>query len=102
MAAWGFEYKTNIVWVKDRMGLGYWVRNQHEHLLIGVRGNIPAPAPIERFRSVINAPTAGHSVKPEAAAQMIERMFPTLPRLEMFARKARRGWDVWGNEVEAA
>jgi hypothetical protein len=44
MDAWGFAYRSNYVWVKDRIGTGYWNRNAHEHLLIGVRGKIPAPA----------------------------------------------------------
>jgi hypothetical protein len=46
MAAWGFEYRSHAVWAKDRVGTGYWFRNQHELLLIGVRGAIPAPAPV--------------------------------------------------------
>jgi N6-adenosine-specific RNA methylase IME4 len=45
MAAWGFAYKSNLVWVKDRVGTGYWSRNKHELLLIGTRGRVPAPAP---------------------------------------------------------
>jgi N6-adenosine-specific RNA methylase IME4 len=45
MASWGFQYKSQFVWVKDRIGTGYWTRNKHEHLLIGSRGQIPAPGP---------------------------------------------------------
>lgn len=101
MRAWGFEYRTNVVWKKDRTGLGYWFRNQHEHLLVGVRGDVPAPAPTQRCSSVIEAPRTRHSVKPDAAAGIIERMFPEMPKLEMFARVVRPGWDVWGNEVQA-
>ena len=44
MAAWDFEYRSNVVWAKNRIGTGYWFRNKHEILLVGVRGNIPAPA----------------------------------------------------------
>ena len=41
---WGFRYKTNAIWAKDRIGLGYWLRNQHEHLIIATRGEMPPPA----------------------------------------------------------
>jgi hypothetical protein len=50
MAAWGFEYITNMVWVKDKIGIGHWVRNQHELLLIGRRGEFPAPDSTEGCR----------------------------------------------------
>ena len=99
MAAWGFTYKSQFVWVKDKIGPGYWAREQHELLLIGTRGNIPAPAPGEQYLSVISAPRARHSEKPPVVYDMIEGMFPTLPRLEMFARGAALGWDVFGNEA---
>ena len=72
LVAWGFGYKTNIVWVKDKIGTGYWNRNQHEHLLIGTRGEIPAPAPGEQFPSVINAPRGKHSAKPQIVREMID------------------------------
>ena len=97
MAAWGFTYKSQFVWVKDKAGTGYWAREQHELLLIGTRGNIPVPAPGERYNSVIEAPCGQHSEKPAIVYDMIDGMFPTLPRLEMFARGATLGWDRWDN-----
>lgn len=102
MDAWGFEYKSHIVWRKDRAGTGYWVRCQHELLLIGTRGAPPAPAPGEQPISCQEFSLGGHSEKPDDYAWMIEAMFPTLPRLEMFARGPREGWDVHGNESEPA
>ena len=99
MAAWGFEYRSQMVWVKSKTGTGYWARNKHELLLIGIKGHVPAPAPGEQFESVIVAPVGAHSEKPSRFAEIIETMFPTLPRVEMFARTSRPGWDVWGNEV---
>jgi N6-adenosine-specific RNA methylase IME4/ParB-like chromosome segregation protein Spo0J len=99
MTAWGFEYVTNIVWVKDRIGVGHWVRNQHELLLIGRRGEFPTPEPANRPGSVIEAPRREHSQKPDEAYELIERMYPDLPKLELFARYTRLGWDVWGNET---
>ena len=99
IAAWGFEYKTNVVWVKDKIGLGYLVRNQHEVLLIATRGDIPTPLPANRPSSVIEAPRGKHSRKPDEAYDLIERMYPELPRIELFARQVREGWACWGNEV---
>jgi N6-adenosine-specific RNA methylase IME4 len=98
MKAWGFEYKSQFVWVKDRLGTGYWNRNQHELLLIGARGNPPAPAPGTRERSVIEAPVRDHSRKPDIVYDYIEGWYPTLPKIELNARSARDGWDRWGNE----
>ena len=100
MAAWGFEYRTNFVWAKDRAGTGYWARNQHEHLLVGVRGDVPAPAPGAQWASLIAAPVREHSRKPDEARRMIEAYYPTLPKIELFARgEARPGWDAWGMEA---
>jgi hypothetical protein len=81
MEAWGFTYKTQWVWVKIRQATGYWNRNQHELLLLGARGNVPAPAPGDQYLSAITAAQGGHSEKPAAFAEMIERYFPTTPRL---------------------
>jgi N6-adenosine-specific RNA methylase IME4 len=100
MTSWGFEYKTAVTWVKDRIGIGYWARGQCEHLLVGVRGEVPSPVlGGDQLPAVIGAPRLKHSEKPPEFATTIERLFPTVPKLEMFARKARPGWDVWGNEA---
>lgn len=99
MRAWGFEYKSHFVWVKDRLGTGYWTRNKHELLLIGTRGKVPAPAMGDQYESAISAPVGKHSAKPECFREIIEDMFPTLPRVELFAREPRSGWSAWGNEV---
>jgi N6-adenosine-specific RNA methylase IME4 len=99
MAEWGFEYKTCLIWVKDRVGTGYWVRNAHEHLLIGTRGDPPAPAPGQQWASVIRAPASEHSVKPTIVYEMIEGYFPNLPKIELNARAAREGWSAWGKEA---
>jgi N6-adenosine-specific RNA methylase IME4 len=100
MAAWGFTYKSNFAWIKDKTGLGFWNRNRHELLLIGTRGHIPCPALGEQFNSVIQAPRGQHSEKPAIVRDMIATMFPNVPKLEMFARGQRvKGWDFWGNET---
>jgi len=101
LAAWGFEYKTTVVWVKDKIGLGYFVRNQHELLLVATRGDMPSPSPANRPASVISAPRREHSRKPDEAYALIEQMYPELPKVELFARQKRSGWQTWGNEVRA-
>jgi N6-adenosine-specific RNA methylase IME4 len=86
MRAWGFGYKSSFVWVKDRAGTGYWSRNRHEILLIGARGDVPAPAMGTQWPSVIEASVARHSEKPAAVYELIESYFPTLPKIELHAR----------------
>jgi N6-adenosine-specific RNA methylase IME4 len=99
MKAWGFTYKSSSTWLKDKAGLGYWVRGVVEHLLIGRRGDVPAPSPGDQFPGFMAAPRGRHSEKPECFAEEIEALFPNVPKLEMFAREVRVGWDAWGNEV---
>ena len=99
MPAWGFTYRSHLVWAKDRAGTGYWARSQHELLLIGTRGSVPAPSPGSQPASVITAPVGRHSEKPPVFAEIIETLFPTLPKVELFARKVRPGWEGWGFEA---
>lgn len=98
MAAWDFDYRTQLVWVKDKIGMGYYARGRHELLLVGKRGNARPPAPAARPDSVIEAPRGRHSAKPQCAYDLIERMYPDAQRAELFAREAREGWTPWGNE----
>jgi N6-adenosine-specific RNA methylase IME4 len=103
LAAWGFAYKSHCVWAKDRIITGYWWRGKHELLLLGVRGDVPAPAMGLQLPSVIEAPLGEHSAKPDVFAEMIEMYFPSLPKIELNRRGApRKGWDAWGNEAEGA
>jgi N6-adenosine-specific RNA methylase IME4 len=100
--AWGFEYKSNLCWVKDRIGLGYYFRNQHEQLLLALRGDMPAPEPSRRPPSVLQIPKREHSRKPDEIYSVIERMYPKLAKIELFARGTRPGWAAWGNQAGAA
>lgn len=101
MTAWGFAPVTHFVWVKNKAGTGYWNRNKHELLLVGTRGNVPAPAPGTQWPSVIEAPVGKHSAKPEKFLEMIEEYFPNLPKIELNRRgKARKNWAAWGAEAE--
>ncbi len=102
IAAWGFSYKTNLVWVKPSLGLGNWTRNRHEPLLFATRGQVDIPEPDQRPDSVIEANRGRHSQKPAAVYELIERAYPQLGKLELFARgQARPGWQTWGNETSA-
>lgn len=98
LAGWGFDYKTCMVWVKDRIGMGYYARQQHELLLIGARGQPGLPPTDVRPPSVILAERTNHSSKPAEVYGLIEAMYPEAKRLELFAREKRRGWDAWGDD----
>lgn len=99
MHAWGFTYKASMVWVKDRIGMGYYARLCHEFLLIGTRGRPGNPAGEDRPASVIFAERGAHSEKPQEFHTIIERMYPAARRIELFARSARPGWTLWGAEA---
>ena len=98
--AWGFNYKSNLVWIKDKMGIGYYVRGQHELLLICVKGKIHPPEDTDRPSSIIQSPVREHSQKPEEVYSLIEKMYPNSKYLEVFARNKRANWVSWGNELE--
>ena len=98
LEAWGFTPRSVFTWVKPRLGLGNYLRNATEHVLLGTRGKAPV-----LFRSQPNwlfAPTQDHSHKPEEMHKIIERVSPA-PYLELFARRSQPNWDVWGNEIES-
>lgn len=99
MAAWGFEYVTNVVWVKPQIaGPGWWVRPRHELLLIGRRSGAAQPYVIPD--SVLEAPRGDrHSEKPVEAYELIEEAYPNMSRVELFARDRREGWGAWGNQI---
>jgi len=68
----------------------------HEILLVGTRGRVPCPSPGMQWHSLITGPVREHSVKPEWVYELIEHYFPTLPKIELLARRGRAGWAVWG------
>lgn len=99
MEALGFRYLTNAVWVKTRIGLGQYLRGQHELLLFGVRGRgVLARTERKNLSTLLQAPSGVHSQKPEESYTLIESR-SVGPRLEMFARSSREGWTSWGNEI---
>lgn len=99
MESWGFTYKTSMVWVKPQIGMGYYARGQHELLLIGSLGHLPAPLPEVRPPSVIDGRRTEHSAKPDLRP-MIDDMYPGLWKREMFSRRPAEGlWLIHGNEA---
>jgi N6-adenosine-specific RNA methylase IME4 len=99
IAAWGFTYKSGAVWDKEKPGMGFWWRGQHELLMIAVKGKVSPPAQALRVSSVIRCPRGRHSSKPDIVRDLIASWYPW-PRLEMFSRIKRPGWDSFGNEIE--
>jgi len=99
MDAWGFEYKTHAIWDKQKIGMGYWFRGQHELLIVGVKGEFSPPEQEDRVSSVISIKRTKHSKKPDEIRDLISKWYPMHNKIELFAREKHEGWDVWGNEV---
>lgn len=106
--AWGFEYKTvAFTWVKLNkksgtpfMGMGRWTRANAEVCLLATKGK---PKRINAgVHSVVMSAIQAHSQKPDEVRSRIIELVGDLPRLEMFAREKKEGWDVWGNEVKGS
>lgn len=102
LGAWGFEYKTHAMWDKERIGMGYWFRGQHELLLVGTKGSASPPEQAHRVSSVFREPRGAHSAKPECVYRWIEEAFADRVKLEMYCRRPRAGWLTFGNEALAA
>jgi N6-adenosine-specific RNA methylase IME4 len=95
--AWGFEYKGVFIWVKPQMGIGNYWRVSHEFLLLGVKGGLTFQD--HSHMSWLIEDRTKHSSKPESVAQLIEKVSPS-PYIELFGRRPRVGWVVYGNEIE--
>jgi N6-adenosine-specific RNA methylase IME4 len=107
LRAWGFTYKTNLVWLKvrkdggpDGRGVGFYFRNVTELLLFGVKGNLRTLKPGRRQVNLLRSRKQEHSRKPDEAYAIIEQCSPG-PYLELFARLKRPGWTQWGDQVES-
>jgi len=104
---WGVDYKTMLTWVKTNIGVGFWLRGQTEHLLLGARGKPPANMDLDSpgfgtgLSTAFLADQGEHSTKPNAIYPIIEQR-SAQPRLEVFARRRREGWTVFGNEIGTA
>jgi N6-adenosine-specific RNA methylase IME4 len=107
MDAWGFRYVSNIVWAKRRIdggpdgrGVGFYFRNVTELILFGVRGSLRTLPPGRRQVNLIETRKREHSRKPDEQYEIIEACSPG-PRLELFARYPKAGWQAWGDEAAA-
>ena len=98
MEAWGFKYKTQAVWDKQSLGVGYWMRGEHELLYIGVRGDVSPPDAKDRRGSIFREESGAHSEKPACVKRYIDTAHPDARKLEMFARDGTVGWELWGDE----
>lgn len=96
---WGFTYRSALVWDKQRLGTGYWFRDQTEHLLVAARGEVVAPAAGSQLASLWSEARGKHSVKPTGIRDWIATTWPSVPKVELFARSAAEGWDTWGAEA---
>jgi N6-adenosine-specific RNA methylase IME4 len=96
LRAWGFRPVTTLAWIKPRIGLGYYVRNSHENVALGIRGKVLFTD--RGICSWFKAPAGEHSQKPGVLHSIAERAYPG-PRIELFARKPKKGWEVWGEAV---
>ncbi len=102
LKAWGFQWATvGFVWDKQRVNPGFYTMSQCELCLVGKRGRIPKPRGARNVRQLVSALRGEHSEKPAEVRSRIDAMFPTQPKLELFARNTTPGWHVWGNEVES-
>ena len=106
MRAWGFTYKTNIIWYKvrkdggpDGRGVGFYFRNVTELLLFGIRGKIRTLAPGRSQVNIVITRKREHSRKPDSIYDLIQRCSPG-PYCEMFSRQRVPEWDQWGDEVD--
>lgn len=100
MTAWGFEYKTiAFVWDKQNHVPGHYTLSQVEVCLVGKKGKIPTPRGARNVRQFLSEKRSEHSKKPDEIRKRIELMFPTQSKVELFARQAPEGWDIWGNEL---
>ena len=97
LKSWGFNYKTALFWHKIKsLGMGYWFRNNMEICLVGIKGKIKAFR--QQISNVVMHPPASHSTKPKRYYVILEGLNIN-PKIELFARDMREGWDVWGNQL---
>jgi len=96
--AWGFSYKSSFVWDKVRHNFGYYNSVRHELLLVATRGSCTPDIPTLNDSVVTIERSDKHSEKPPEFRAMIDNLYPRGERIELFARIAAEGWNIWGNE----
>jgi len=108
MESWGFKYKTiGFVWLK-RYNTGTlvynfapWTLKSTEICLLGTRGRMSKHKKVNNIKQLVEATRTTHSKKPDEVRNRIVNLFGDLPKIELFARDKKEGWDAWGNEVES-
>jgi N6-adenosine-specific RNA methylase IME4 len=96
--AWGFKYKASFVWDKVKHNMGHYNSVRHEFLLIATKGSCQ-PENQKLFDSVVSEERTEHSAKPDTFRNIIETLYPSAKKIELFARMAPEGWCVWGNQT---
>ncbi len=104
LEAWGFEYKTNLIWDKIKPNMGHYSSVRHEILVIAGKGTCSPICDGKTIQSVDSVQSieksARHSEKPNEFYGIIEKLYPNSKKIELFARNTRNGWDSWGNETD--
>ena len=103
LEAWGFEYKTNLIWDKIKPNMGHYSSVRHEILIIAGKGNCAPKCDGKTIQSIDSVQSieksARHSEKPKEFYKIIETLYPNSKKIELFARNKTQGFDTWGNEV---
>lgn len=97
--SWGFKYKTSFIWDKVKHNMGHYNSVRHEMLLVATKGSC-TPEVKKLFDSVVSEERTVHSRKPQVFRDIINTIYPSGNRIELFARQKTDGWDIWGNELE--
>lgn len=98
LSSWGYEYKATMVWDKQKMGMGYWLRMQAEFCLLGIKGK--PTWYLENERDVLAIARKEHSRKPDEFYEMVKKLSPDTKRIDIFSREKREGFEQYGNEPD--
>ena len=103
LEAWTFEPKTILTWFKERTGVGYWLRGETEHCLLAIKGHPPISHEVA-ITTHLKVKSVSHSSKPDEFYEIVGKLCgqaTELTHLEMFARKRRKEWSTWGNQIKS-
>jgi N6-adenosine-specific RNA methylase IME4 len=98
--AWGFKEKTILTWVKDRFGMGNWLRGQTEHAILATRASPTVSEQATSLSTVLHGPLRANSQKPDEFYALVEKLCPAPSYCELFGRVSRPNWDSHGNEIQ--
>lgn len=98
LKTWGFEYKANFVWDKQKMGMGAWLRMQVEFCLLGIKGR--PQWNLTNQRDILSVSRREHSRKPDEFYEIVKKLTPDMKRIDIFSREKRDGFEQYGNEPD--